>query len=81
MAVTTSQVTVGDTATELVASTTADVIVSEPVGGVNLWIGPTGVTPSTGYPVRGEVKVSLATEALFGVVESGTAIVPVLVNT
>lgn len=85
MAIETAAVTVANTATALAAggggTTSRTIITVKPAaaGGVEVYVGPVGVTAATGLPLGGGISFALnAGEALYGIVASGTALVRVL---
>lgn len=79
---TTAQVTVGTTATLLSPSRDgADEVTIENLGTTQVFLGKADVTASNGFPLPGVAGASLtlpATEAVYGVVASGTQAVAVL---
>lgn len=82
MTYTATNVDVGSTEVQL-HSGAADAIWIKAPSNKRFYVGPTGVTPDTGYPVDGEFHVGLALElgdTLFGITDGLTIPVRVLVQ-
>lgn len=80
MALDTSEVLIGNTETEIAGalgtgSRTYLQIIN--LGPQTIWIGPTGVTPETGFPIyvrrafRGNNVMNLHDETIYGITNSG----------
>lgn len=82
MALTSTIVSVGATSTLLHTSAgLGEEVHLKAQSNALLYIGPSGVTPATGYPVRGEFRLTtIGTEAIHGVIDAGTVPVNVLVS-
>lgn len=89
MAVTSAQVSVGTTATLLTSTTDTDanpgneIIVANPVGGTDTYLGGPGVTTGTGLLLTGGSSIALQVnpgDALYGVVAASTNTLHVLRN-
>jgi hypothetical protein len=80
----TSQATVGSTATLIVAQRSGrDTVVVENTGTTAVYLGNSGVTISNGLLLPGVVGASVAletTDAVYGVVASGTQVVCAVEN-
>ena len=78
----TGQVSVGTTATQIFASKPGvDQVLIQNMGTASVFIGKAGVTAATGYPILAGDTVELpVTEAIFGIVATGTQTVAVLIT-
>lgn len=80
----TAQATIGTTATLIVAARSGrDTVVVENHGTTDVYVGPAGVTAATGLLLPGTKGASIAietTDAVYGVVASGTQVVSAIEN-
>jgi hypothetical protein len=75
MALSATVVNVGDTETSLLTGASGDEVLIKPLHNQKIYIGPTGVTVATGYPVQGEFRYAPASATeLFGIVETDKVI-------
>lgn len=83
----TQQVSVGNTATQLLDATTnssssypQSAVIENPAGGVNVFIGGSGVTTATGFLLAGgqSLSLDLVNDKVFGIVSAGTQTVYVI---
>lgn len=79
MAVTSGQITVGTTATLIVSAVgNGERVHVFNEGGASVYLGPAGVTTSTGYELENRSGIELVLEpgeSLYGVVATGTEVV------
>lgn len=75
MALNTGQVTLTATASQIMPIASRDYSILVNLSTTRFWLGPAGVTPSTGVPVMGIIGGSLRIDgsaAIYGVTDSGS---------